>query len=317
MRDLTTLLRQQAYEGYPTEYLLARVRGRRGRLVTARTGGGGGVAEGTINLAGRTEPEARALLHAELRWMYRQMNGDLRRTFAPLFLWFELRTIILSLRFRRRGERERAFRLLAASLLGEEVRRVLAGEGEPAAVIDALAPLLATVGEPCRELGTLFRKRGGREWEERLATIYLEEMAGARLHPVLAEFFRGVIDLRNLGVLAKEIRWGGRDPQAFASGGELSPERLLKAREEGTPAALALLIGSLRGMAPLGEAPANPEPLLLSWLTRKVRRLAREPSGMGLILDYLWRHFIEVRNLGIVFHGAALERPALHGELIG
>ena len=322
MRDLVTLLMPQAYEGYPTEYLLARIRGRRAALVSVRpwAGAGGEPTERAISpgaAGGVTGSEARAQLKAELRWVYRQMNRGLRRTFAPLFLWLELRTILLAVRFRRGGERERSVPLLAASLLGEGVLRVLSIEGEPAAVIDALAILLATIDEPYRELGTIYRQRGGRAWEQRLVTLYLERMTGPQLHPVLAEFFRGMIDLRNLVTLAKQLRWDLRDPQGFVPGGKISLQRLHKARTTGTPAALAVLFRSLSGMSPLAEVPANPEPLLFAWLTRKVRLLSRETGGIGLILDYFWWRFVDARNVGLLFHGMGLEGSTLRTELIG
>lgn len=323
MRELAALLRQQTYAGYPDEYLLARIRGRRVTLRGARPGpGAGGEApEGTLPplfpAAGMaTEATARAELHAELGWVHRQMNEGMRLTFAPLFFWIELGTIILACRFRRSGQRERSARLLAASLLGQRIRQLLVKEGEPAALLDELGRLLGAVCGPCRELGSVYRQRGGRAWEERLVRLFLERMAEAPLHPVLTEFFRALIDLRNLLVLAKQLRWQLHDTEAFARGGGISPKRLLRALAEGTPTLPAALLGALPGMAPLAAVPANPEPLLLNWLTRRVRRLARA-GGTGLILDYLWRRLMAARNLGLVFHGADLERPVLHAELIG
>ena len=68
-------------------------------------------------------------MRAEFRWVYRQMNEGLRHTFAPLFLWFEVRTILLCLRFRRGGERRKAAGLLADSLLAKQVQQRAGGRG--------------------------------------------------------------------------------------------------------------------------------------------------------------------------------------------
>jgi hypothetical protein len=325
MRELAALLKEQPYEGYPTDYLLARIRGRRATLPSAwpGPGAGGEAAEGTLqqlypSSAGTvTAAAARAELRAELRWAYRQMDDGMRLTFAPFFFWVELGTIILVNRFRRTGQRERSAPLLAASLLGQRLRQLLAREGEPAPLFDELGVLLGAVCGPCRELGGVYRQRGGRAWEEQLVRLFLERMTEAPLHPVLAEFFRALIDLRNLMVLAKQLRWQLHDPEAFARGGEIPPKRLQRVLAEGTPTLPAALLGLLPGMAPPAAAPANPEPLLLHWLTRRVRQLAREPGGIGLILDYLWQRIMTARNLGLVFHGTDLERPALHAELTG
>jgi hypothetical protein len=314
MRELTALLEQPAGEGYPAEYLLARIRGRRAKLIAARLAP---VAGELPVPGGMTATAAREQLRAEFCWVYRQMNDELRQTFAPLFFWFELRTILLALRFRRAGERGKAVRLLSASLLAEPVRQALTEEGDPARLIDELAGLLATVAEPCRGLGDICRQQGWKYFEQGLVTCCLERMPGPPVHPLLREFFRALIDLRNLVTLAKQLRWQLKGPSAFIRGGELATTRLEKAREEGTPEGLAALLGSLPGMGAVPAVPGNPEPLLLGWLTRKLRALGRDPLGIGLVLDYLWNCSVEARRLGLLFHGQALDRETMAAELIG
>ncbi len=100
------LLRKSPDPGYPIEYLLSRIKGRRSRLIrdwrpllfdpalyeslpAARTGGG---------------PKDRAAdsvwrnLMAEYQWVYSQMNQRLRDIFFSFFLYTELRTIFICLR---------------------------------------------------------------------------------------------------------------------------------------------------------------------------------------------------------------------------
>lgn len=314
MRELKALLEQPAGEGYPAEYLLARIRGRRANLVAARLSP---VAVELPVVGGMPATAAREQLRTEFGWVYRQMNEELREIFAPLFFWFEVPTIILGLRFRRGGEQGKATSLLAASLLAAPVQRALTQEGDPAQLIDDLAGLLATVAEPCRGLGSICRQQGWKDFEQGLVTCYLERMTGPPVHPLLREFFRALIDLRNLVTLAKQMRWQLKVPPAFIRGGELAMTRLEKAREEGTTAGLATLLCALPGMGALPAARGNPEPLLLGWLTRKVRALGRDPLGIGLILDYLWNCSVEARRLGLIFHGEALDRETLRAELIG
>jgi len=314
MRELTALLEQPAGEGYPAEYLLARIRGRRAKLAAARLA----PAAGELPVAGgMTATAAREQLRAEFGWVYRQMNEKLRETFAPLFFWFEVRTILLSLRFRRAGERGKAASLLTASLLAAPLQRALTMEGDPAEALDELAGLLATVAEPCRDLARICRQRGWKDFEQGLATCCLERMTGPPVHPLLREFFRALIDLRNLVTLAKQMRWQLHGPSAFIRGGELALARLEKTRDEGTPAGLTALLGTLPGMGALPAVPGNPEPLLLGWLSGKVRALGRDPLGCGLILDYLWNCTVEARRLGLLFHGQALDREILRAELTG
>ena len=308
MRELMALLSRPAFDGYPDEYLLARLKGRRANLGRER--------QSPAAAGGMTDADAWDPMRSEFRWVYRQMNEGLRQTFAPLFLWFELRTIILCLRFRRGGERGKAASLLPASLLAKPVQQALTEDGEPAAVMDALSGLLAAVTEQYRSLGDFYRERGGREHEQRLVTLYLERMTALPLHPLLREFFRSLIDMRNLVTLAKQLRWQLREPQAFIRGGEITPERLGKVLEEGTAAGLATLLAAVPDIGALPAAPFNPEPQLFSWLTGKVRRLGRVPLGVGLVLDYLWRCFVEAHNLSLMIHGEGLDHETLSAELI-
>ena len=308
MRELMALLSRPAFDGYPDEYLLARLKGRRANLGRER--------QSPAAAGGMTDADAWDPMRREFRWVYRQMNERLRQTFAPLFLWFELRTIILCLRFRRGGERGKAASLLPASLLAKPVQQALTEDGEPAAVMDALSGLLAAVTEQYRSLGDFYRERGGREHEQRLVTLYLERMTALPLHPLLREFFRSLIDMRNLVTLAKQLRWQLHEPQAFIRGGEITPERLGKALEEGTAAGLATLLAAVPDMGALPADPFNPEPQLFGWLTGKMRRLGREPLGVGLVLDYLWRCFVEAHNLSLLIHGEGLDHETLSAELI-
>jgi len=325
MRELMALLSQPAFEGYPDEYLLARLKGRRANLGSGRQSPAAAAERtesgSTLRLraaaGGMTDAEAWDPMRSEFRWVYRQMNERLRQTFAPLFLWFELRTIILCLRFRRGGEGGKAAGLLPASLLAKPVQQALTEEGEPAAVVDAVSGLLAAVAEPYRGLGAIYRERGGRVHEQRLVTLYLERMSALPLHPLLREFFRALIDMRNLVTLAKQLRWQLHEPQAFIRGGEITPERLGKALEEGTAAGLATLLAALPDMGALPAAQLNPEQQLFGWLTGKVRRLGREPLGVGLVLDYLWRCFVQAHNLSLMIHGEGLDHETLQAELIG
>lgn len=308
MRELMALLSRPAFDGYPDEYLLARLRGRRAGLSSGR--------QSQAAAAGITDAGAWDAQRSEFRWVYRQMNAGLRQTFAPLFLWFELRTIILCLRFRRGGERVKAAGLLPASLLAKPLQQALTEDGEPAEVMDALSGLLAAVADQYRGLGDLYRERGGRELEQRLVTLYLERMTDLPLHPLLREFFRALIDMRNLVTLAKQLRWNLREPQAFIRGGELAPERLGQSLGEGSAAGVAALLAAFPGMGTLSTAPLNLEQQLYGWLTGKVRRFGRDPLGVGLVLDYLWRCFVEAHNLSLIIHGQELDHETLGAELI-
>lgn len=322
MPELAAFLIRPAREGYPTDYLLARIRGRRAELVTDWLAPPGqpeapAPLQHRATARGMTALEAREKMRQQFRWVYIQMNQGVRDIFAPMFLWFELRTILICLRLRRGGEQEQAAGMLGGSLLATRVQRVLSGDQEPFAGADPLSKLLGAAAKPGSDLGTLYREQKGREYEERCVALYLERMTQLPLHPVLGEFFRSLVDLVNLLALAKQMRWELKEPQALIRGGNIATGRLEKVLKEGSVAGLAALLRSQPGLGGLQALPDNLEHFLLCRLTRKLRKLGRDPLGMGSILAYLWECYVEARNAGVLQHAALLGEETLGAELIG
>jgi len=324
VRESAAFLIEPLQVGQPTDYLLARIASRRRELVTdwfaipesplapeTRASAGN-----QVWARGMSAALARDYMRHEFRWVYLQLNQGMRRTMAPVFLWFELRTILVSLRLRRGGERERESiaDLLAGSLLAKRVRQLL---GEPAAGTDALADLLEAVAEPGRGLGALYRGQKGREYEELFLSLYLERTLRRALHPVLRDFFSAVVDQMNLLALAKLLRWQLDDPHPFIRGGTIATKRLEEALKGGTAAGLAALLRPQPGPEGLAALRDNPEHFLLCRLTRQVAKLGSDPLGVGRILAYLWGCAIKARNAGVVHHAAFLGEETLHAELIG
>ena len=256
-------------------------------------------------------------MRQEFRWVYLQMNRGVRSCFAPIFLWFELRTILVCLRLCRGGGREQAAALLDASLLAQPVQRVLRGIEEPFAGADPLSELLEADAATVRALGILYREGKGREYEERLVALYLERVTRLALPPVLGDFFRWLVDLENLLALAKQMRWRLEEPRALIGGGTIAIKRLEQVLKAGSAAGLAGLLPSRPGLGELPELPQNLEHFLLCRLTGKLRKLGRDPLGIGCLLAYLWECHIEARNAGLVHHAQVPGNETLDAELIG
>lgn len=317
------LLRPMESRGYPVDYLLARIKGRRLELISdwprmAAADPLEALRSSRYDEVSGSSPEAAVWLKflTELDWLYRQMDERVRDIFAPVFFWFELRTLLISLRFRRGRDGRKVTELLAFSLLALRVKRVLMGGEESAAVVDALITRLTAVAERCWRLREIYRDKGDREFEDQLLTVYLEQVAGSAPHPLIREFFRAIIDMRNLLTLYKQLRWNISKPPAFVKGGDIRRSKLREIAERGELAEVTHLIHSLPGMGGTPAGRENVEHLLLGWLTRRVRRWGREPAGIGLILDYLWRCYLEALNLGLLIHGRGMEPELLAGEVV-
>jgi vacuolar-type H+-ATPase subunit C/Vma6 len=317
------LLRDMTGRGYPRDYLLARVKGRRCYLVGDWQAllnapdplGAVGAAPFRPGPVPATEEEIWSGSLCEFAWLYSQMEKETRVIFAPLFLYFELRTVILCLRQRLAGDGRGCAELLRFTLLSPKVRRVLQAESDLPTAVGELSKLFACLAQPFKGLRQAYRKQAMAGFEERLTTLYLEHAVNSPLHPALGEFFLRLTDLRNVLTLAKHRRWRITALPSFIRGGSIKDTLFIEAakEKEGTLAA-ALVLRLLGTEGDLGAE--NLESVLLSRLTRLVRRQGREPDGIGCILDYLWRSAMEARNLSLLLHGAGIDRELLAGELI-
>lgn len=257
-------------------------------------------------------------LLTEFEWLYAQMDRGLRARLAPVFVLFELKTVVLCLRNRaaqRLGDIEG---LLARSLLSAPLQQALRQERDLRSAVAAVTEILAGAAPRLRESAQAFADHGLRGFEDSLMRSWLAYVATVPLHPVVRWFFGAFIDLRNVMILYKELRWELDEAAAFIPGGTIDVlrfERLLARRE------LACVDEAVREATGLGTVPAAAsegalETVLLASLTRRLRQAGREDEDVGLVLDYLWRNYVQARNLAVLYHGRDLAASTLERELV-
>lgn len=300
--------------GFPSDYLVARVRGRRAALVKdwrglIETGAAAGVAE----------EESWGGLLRELDWVHRQMEQGLRETFAAVFVLFELKTIVLCLRNRSVENATAAADLLRQSLLSDDVKDALREPGDVQSTIAELAGELAVAGEAFGHLGAVYAKSGLRGFEDGLLRAF-SEVATGQQHGAIDDFLVTFVDLRNVMILFKHLHWEMGEPAPFLTGGRIEGARLARilARRSQPESDFDRLVQELTGLAraPAAEDQAGLETVLLRTMTDRLRKAARESEDVGVILDYLWRVYVQARNLAVLHHAADLSAERLERELI-
>ncbi|WP_041245221.1 V-type ATPase subunit [Geotalea uraniireducens] len=318
------ILRHVEGRGYPVDYLLARISVRRSWLVAdwrhllsaAEPLEAVPVSPRRGKLGAGREQAIWASLLEESAWVYGQMDERLRGIFSPVFTWFELKTLVLCLRTRQRTNGAELEGILAHSLLAEKVRRLLVGAGETAVVAEEICNLFARDDVKYARLRGIYGKEGVDGVERHLVTLFLEQVVAGRLHPAVGIFFRYLIDMTNIMTLFKQLRWRIKLPLSFIAGGRMKGSTFRGLLDGEGLNALPPLVCTLTGMREQISVGASPEPLLLKGLSRLLRREAREPDGIGLILDYLWRCYMEARNLSILAHCGEMDREILRTELL-
>jgi vacuolar-type H+-ATPase subunit C/Vma6 len=317
------LLKQGRERGYPVEYLFSRIRGRRSRLIRdwrplvydaapieflASAQYQGFVRERSA------EGMWRALL-LEYGWVFGQMEEEVRRVFAPYFLYTELRTVFICLRYLQGDRTQKAGEILGVSLLADSVKNILR-DGETSAAVERLERQFCRLSPEFSGLAAQYEEKGLREVEQHLTNSFLSSIIKTPLHPVMKEFFSRIIDARNILSLYKSLRLSAKDPAVFIPGGTVAIEHLKDLLEKDDIFEVITLIRQASGITVAAPDPTQVEVSLYRGITKYLRKEGRDPLGEALILDYLWRCSLEVMNLSLLLAGKDLEREEIAAELV-
>lgn len=318
------LLKQERERGYPVEYLLSRIRGRRSRLIRdwrslvqdaapieflASAQYQGFVRERSA------EGMWRALLR-EYAWVFGQMEDEIRRLFAPYLLYTELRTVFICLRYLQGARTQKAGEILGVSLLADSVKNILR-DGKASDAVKKLERRFRRLSPEFTGLAAKYEEKGLREVEQRLTNSFLIAIIRTPLHAVMKEFFSRIIDARNILSLYKSLRLSAKDPAVFIPGGAVSIEHLTGLLEKDNLFEVIALIRRASGITVAAPDPTQVEVALYRGITKYLHKESRDPLGAALILDYLWRCSLEVMNLSLLLAGKDLEREEIAAELVG
>ena len=317
------LLQRREDPGYPTEYLVSRVRGRRVSLITVGKPALSSAAPFESVMLGKYERAIRDTapediwrdLMLEYRWVYAQMNVRLRRLFGPFFLYSELKTVFICLRRGKGGKTGHVDELLGASLLSDKLKKVLATGADVRATVADVERIFSSCSSEFRGLSRVFAADGLRGVEQALTTRYFTVIVNDKLHPLMKKFFIRLIDSSNIVGLSKYLRQGARPPLPFLEGGSISPNRLRNMLGKKDAPGLGSLVRAFTGVRVETPEPARIELAMYKGTTRFLRRAGRDPFGVGPILDYLWSCSIEALNLSILSRSKDLDRD-IAAELV-
>jgi vacuolar-type H+-ATPase subunit C/Vma6 len=311
--------------GYPTEYLLARLRGRSAHFI--KEWDGPLFSHDPVEYLRATRygefiseysgDGAWKHLLREFKWVYLQMNNELREAFYPFFMFTEIKTLIVCFRYKTAKEISTdTDKLLTLSLLSGETKKILDMKSELPDLLNALEnKLLSLSGKPS-ELEEAFFYDGLKGLEQRLTILFIGKIINSGLHPVLRNFFASLIDLKNITAIYKHIRWGVKTNPYLIPGGNLTESRLKKVFQTYEISGIGKLLHNVTGSVVEEETGMHIERTLYAGLLKQTKTMQRVSLDIGLVLHYLWRCYIEALNLSIILYGSDIDRNVLKEELV-
>lgn len=285
-----TLLCEIITQGAPSDYLYARIRSRRAELNLYENSRWG--------RAGHPRTDFRA----EYKWVYGEMNQYLRNRLLPVFEYFELRTLVIALRYLAAGDSSSMIAQLQLSLLHPQIIKLLTGTKQVALITAGLERFLAEDYPYFNDLTATYLRQGPGGLEQVLVGRSLQQGVASSRSRQVREFLRYLLDMRNLQALFKHLRWQVPVIPQILSGGELSPTICEKVWAEKN---MTYLLELMRKRAKQLDSPSEDgvEEYLLRGLSVRLKREGRDPLQLGLVIDYLWRCHLEARARGMELAG--------------
>ena len=260
----------------PADALLARLRCRRA----------------AIDLT--TDQEVEAVSGELADWVYRRLNKRLRRQLGPFLDLLAMRSLVLALRYLLADEVPPAS-VLQKALLAKSFQDLMIAsdaEGTVARLEAALAEDYPFVGG----LAACWRSQGPGGVEQQLTGGILQHGLCRSGQGIVHTTLGYLVDMRNCLVVKKYWRWQVSQAPRLISGGTLPVEvleRIWATRDEDR---LAEQVKTLAGGTTRSLEAIHLEQDLINGLTRLLRQAGRDPLGLGVVIEYLWKMQLAAHN---------------------
>ena len=280
----------------PAEALLARLRCRRAAIDLA------------ADQSAQTSP-------ADIvNWVYRRLNRRLRNRLTPFLDLLAMRDLVLSLRYTLAGELPPST-VLRSSLLAAPLLRLTATGDDAEKTVAQLEAALAGDYPFVSGLLSSYRRQGPGGIEQQLSEGILQHGLAHPGSRFLTGALRYLVDMRNCLAIHKLWRWQVSLAPPLVAGGTIATSRLrhIWATRDGDR--LVRLVLHLTGEPCRAGKTMAMEQCLLKGMTRLMRQAGRDPLGLGVIIDYLWRAQLVTHNQ-VLRQTLAVDREELLGEVL-
>jgi hypothetical protein len=309
---------------YPAEFLVARLLGKKGALfsdwdflITSND-----VVESLQNtsfypyLKRYAAPGIWRFLRHEHMWVYKRMNNKLRNHFASYFIYQEISTLLVCLRYLSgRKEIENVLQELHNSLLHNDIQNILTGNLDFVAKLQALEYYLCSHSGVFNGLRDHYEKHGIAALEIFLRDCFFAAILSQKQPSLLTTFLHYLVDFHNCISLAKVLRWKIEKEPLLITGGTVPKDRLQKAylRKDMSPVLKHL---RLQDTDVAASAIAELETALLKRISGILRSWSFQRTEVGDILLYLWEQYRYSRNISLILNTVFLDDELVRGSIV-
>jgi len=316
------LLKGWDHEGFPPEYILSRIHGKRTGLLKDYTS----ILYSPLPyehlkttvyslylLYEDIEYAVNRFAESERGWLFRLADYDLKGLLEPVLMLFELENLKAILRAKSHAHEKSLMKSsLGPTILKEDILFRLINASDIYNCINEILKFIPEIEKPLRDSLSLYKEPDDLpliEFSlEKGLLEFVSDYAG-RKNKELSAFFEFNIDCRNLRTAFKLMTWdlGGYE-QFHVNGGRLKSVILNRAAgSKDFYSAISNLEGAyLWKIISAASSYLEIEHALDNYSLLFFRKLSRGLSGIGLIIDYLWRRHIEAKQLRLIFQGVRL-----------
>ncbi len=302
------LLKTLRQNEYPADFLLARLKGRSGRIriewnslrAAADPAAWGHPGFMARYLRDHREDGPWIFLFHEFGWVRSRMNSRLRDIFFPVFLYFELFNLLAALRFKEQGNLvDRIDAIASYSLLDDSLFGRIRNQSSMEKIIEELAQSFVPLAPGFERAWQAYFEGGFPALDQALFEVFFPYWSSRPRSVILKTFLRRLIDATNLLGLYKAMQWNVESLPAPVPGGTLESQLFIKEFDKGR-------MDTLLAKAGVGEVSLEQESgtglerAVFLNLRKILKRNVHEPSGVGYILFYLWEHFLFARQYGLM-----------------
>jgi len=260
----------------PTDALLARLRCRRAAIDLA---------------SGKTTETSPGEI---IEWVYRRLNRKLRKCLGPFLDLLAMRHLILSLRYFL-SEEVPPVSIRQNQLLAKPLQELMMGP-DAATSVARLEAALVRDYPFVKGLTATWHSQGPGGVEQQLAGGILQHGLDHCGKTIVSQTLSYLIDMRNCLTIKKFWRWQVSQTPLLTAGGTISVDQLVRIWSTRDEDRLAALVARLEGTPASREKAINMEQGLINGFTRLLRQAGRDPLGLAVVIEYLWKTQLAAHN---------------------